>query len=517
MANTSESLGLTPFANRLQTNYTPSPGESDQIKDIIKSISVEISDLEIEAARILEPFRRKHDLLLEQLSSHRRLLSPVRRLPVEILREVFLCCLSNNPDSWMKQYECPLLLTRVCSRWRRLALSMPQLWSIIHAVIPGDSAPRVIVSAQKRVTAIQQWLLRAGASPLHITFADCQIQPTSAFFSHSALFAEIIQASTLWEDFTIILGPHSMHHIATLSATELPLLDTLSVNQPNGASENLSHSGLMAAPNLRKLSLDITENIATLNCMWSNLTNLTIRTDNCRTLSLTSQLSLDALVKILGQCSHLRRFQLESNLLRPQDVSANTTEPREVILPALHFICFRLGTVDIDPLLSSLRLPSLESLTFQSEREVAKITQFLPFLSRCVGTIRSITINHKHFPRDALLDCLKACPKLRSLQLFNAKPKPSWPQPTNPEPSIHTMTDALLDALSPPKGDYASDCPCPRLEHLEVMDAVQISEERLIEFIMQRQILHQTRGIAKLKVLRILNSFATPRMVDFLA
>ena len=494
------------FANRLGTNYAPSPSEAEQIKHTINTMSSEIAALEMEMARIMdlyEPLKRKRDMLLEQTCSHRRLLFLERQLPVEILREIFLFSLPNNPDSWMMQYECPLLLTRVCSRWRQVALSTTQLWSTIHVVVPEDSpspSKKFLCAAQRQATAIKTWLSWAGASPLNITFEDCKNQATEAFFTNSASFVSIIEASPFWKEFSIVLGTHSTHFIADLKATELPLLERLNISQPHRSTFSLSHSGIWRAPNLRRLSIDVNDGFTSLNCKWSGLTHLTIRNP--------SQLSFTTLLNILGQCLRLRSFHLEAiKLLEQLEGEVNTIACREITLSDLQDVTFKLGLFDINPFLASLRLPSLESLSFHSEWELTPITQFLPSLSQSVKTIQSISTRHSLFPHDHFLDYLKQCSKLRYLRLFDhRKAMNSWPQPL--EPSVapaHTMTDVLLDVLSPVGHDHAY-CPFPHLEHLEVLDDVDISEERLIEFIMQRQSLHQTQGIAKLEVVRIVNS-----------
>jgi len=500
------------FADRLGTNYAPDPSEAEQIKHTIKTMTSEIAAVEIEMTRIMELYeslRGKRDMLLEQTCSHRRLLFLERQLPVEILRQIFLCCLPNNPNSWVKQYECPLLLTRVCSRWRQVALSTTQLWSTIHAVVPEDSPDRnnsSLSSAQRRATAIKTWLSWAGTSPLNITFEDCKNEAMEAFFPNSTLFASITQASRLWKEFSIILGAHSTHHIVDLKATELPLLERLHISQPHSSYSSLSHSGIWGAPNLRRLSIDVNDEFESLDCKWTGLTHLTIRDPVLQ--------SFDTLFNILGQCSQLQSFYLKADDLPEQpEGEVDTVESQEITLPVLQDLTFDLGSVDIDQLLGLLRLPSLKSLSFHSKWE--STTQFLPLLSRSAKTIQSISTIHSLSPRDHFLDCLKPCSKLRSLRLFDhRKAVDSWPKPLEPPasvPSRYTMTNALLDALSSVGHDSAR-CPFPHLEHLEILDDVDISEERLVEFIMQRQALHQTQGIAKLEVVRVVNSF--PRTCD---
>ncbi|PFH46949.1 hypothetical protein AMATHDRAFT_125205, partial [Amanita thiersii Skay4041] len=53
--------------------------------------------------------------------------SPIQRLSPEILAEIFAHCLNKLHSNNIR--HCPLLLCRVCSSWRALALHTPRLWS----------------------------------------------------------------------------------------------------------------------------------------------------------------------------------------------------------------------------------------------------------------------------------------------------------------------------------------------------------------------------------------------------
>ena len=65
------------------------------------------------------------------------ILSPARRLPSDVLDEIFFHCLPTHHNPIMKYSESPLLLIRTCSSWRATALSS-QIWSKIHISLPGD-------------------------------------------------------------------------------------------------------------------------------------------------------------------------------------------------------------------------------------------------------------------------------------------------------------------------------------------------------------------------------------------
>ena len=52
-------------------------------------------------------------------------LSPIRRRPRELLQEIFLFNFEDFPC-------CAWVLSSVCSVWRRIALSMPRIWSKVR-------------------------------------------------------------------------------------------------------------------------------------------------------------------------------------------------------------------------------------------------------------------------------------------------------------------------------------------------------------------------------------------------
>ncbi|KAH6915661.1 hypothetical protein BKA70DRAFT_1556263 [Coprinopsis sp. MPI-PUGE-AT-0042] len=53
--------------------------------------------------------------------------SPIQRLPVELLRDIFAFCISELPSTDIS--EAPLLLCHVCSHWRAVAIDSARLWT----------------------------------------------------------------------------------------------------------------------------------------------------------------------------------------------------------------------------------------------------------------------------------------------------------------------------------------------------------------------------------------------------
>ncbi|KAG2157639.1 uncharacterized protein EDB93DRAFT_1078291, partial [Suillus bovinus] len=97
----------------------------------------------------------------------------IHRLPVELLQQIFLFIVNDAPD-YPSIFSCgpyafsvnvtspPLVLTRVCHRWRVVAHSTAEIWSRIQVVLPVQVKsftpffPRLL----------QSWLARSGNLPL---------------------------------------------------------------------------------------------------------------------------------------------------------------------------------------------------------------------------------------------------------------------------------------------------------------------------------------------------------------
>ncbi|KAK0435301.1 hypothetical protein EV421DRAFT_1908774 [Armillaria borealis] len=128
------------------SNATPSHDDCSLIKDSLSSLSaksVHLRDIIAEQdeviaklSRILDKYEdSREEMLSEQarvhdlLERHRRALSsPIRKLPIDIMRVIFLLASSNVADltdfAWTA--------THTCTEWRAIATETPTLWSKIH-------------------------------------------------------------------------------------------------------------------------------------------------------------------------------------------------------------------------------------------------------------------------------------------------------------------------------------------------------------------------------------------------
>ena len=159
--------------NTLGTHIIPSPSEVDQIQSVISGAESDLCQLETDMAGVQAEWSHLYHRSEEpraKIIAHKALLSPVRRLPTELLSEIFIHCLPDqrkmdgNHDSFQKK-EAPLFLRFVCRRWRVVSLSTQKLWSFVRA----NFTTRTI---NKTAEQTNIWLERASVRPLSVTFYE---------------------------------------------------------------------------------------------------------------------------------------------------------------------------------------------------------------------------------------------------------------------------------------------------------------------------------------------------------
>ncbi|KAF8976124.1 hypothetical protein BDQ17DRAFT_212312 [Cyathus striatus] len=172
----------SPFQH-LGTNYVPTVDEAKQIQDLLeisgqklRCIDTEIDQLQ----RQLDVLRERRSVMRDFSGRHRALLSPARKLTRDIVEEVFIACLPEDRNPYMSMTETPMLLTRICSLWKRIDLSTPRIWSEIHIVLPNVIKPNwnYIMTQEEELlrqrldqqqAAVKKWLDRSGSCPLSIS------------------------------------------------------------------------------------------------------------------------------------------------------------------------------------------------------------------------------------------------------------------------------------------------------------------------------------------------------------
>ncbi|KAG8811868.1 hypothetical protein FRC18_003228, partial [Serendipita sp. 400] len=123
----SELMGDLALPQVVQSDYVPSELEQEQISSRIISMELIQEKLEKE----IEEVKRSLDLRIAEARARREIieslkgsLSAIRRLPDELLGEVFTFCVRLGGTS-------PWVLAHVSQRFRKIAFNTRKLWSTI--------------------------------------------------------------------------------------------------------------------------------------------------------------------------------------------------------------------------------------------------------------------------------------------------------------------------------------------------------------------------------------------------
>ncbi|KAK7472441.1 hypothetical protein VKT23_000556 [Stygiomarasmius scandens] len=116
----------------------PSDLESMHIKSLIQDLQDDIDGHEAEMKRLrkaLTAEKRRGDALRRDVDRYRAMISPVRKLPVEILMLIFeFCCIRGSKTfglelSFDEYFDTTNALSQTCSLWRGIVTSSPKLWA----------------------------------------------------------------------------------------------------------------------------------------------------------------------------------------------------------------------------------------------------------------------------------------------------------------------------------------------------------------------------------------------------
>ncbi|KAK7439814.1 hypothetical protein VKT23_017389 [Stygiomarasmius scandens] len=118
--------------DRFRSMDMPSETEIAQMRPLVDECQLELDNYseEIEKlSEILTTLKRKRDELQAYRDRQTSFFSPVRKLPVEILTEIFSLCCDTGLVINDKVSASALSLSQTCSFWHRVMLSRPGLWS----------------------------------------------------------------------------------------------------------------------------------------------------------------------------------------------------------------------------------------------------------------------------------------------------------------------------------------------------------------------------------------------------
>ncbi|KAJ7888096.1 hypothetical protein B0H14DRAFT_1213320 [Mycena olivaceomarginata] len=168
-SESSESQPLRDFHRLLTSNNVPLDSEIPFIHDIMSDGQKQVDALEA----VIVQLTRKRDEIVENIRQHRAILSPVRRVPPELVCEILVLSLSSDDDEDTPNRP-PWYFGHICRFWRHCVLAYPALWSSI--TIPSSSSSS---DPHPLISMIEIQLVRCADAPLRVCWSPSDERTTA--------------------------------------------------------------------------------------------------------------------------------------------------------------------------------------------------------------------------------------------------------------------------------------------------------------------------------------------------
>ncbi|KZP34320.1 hypothetical protein FIBSPDRAFT_1035387 [Athelia psychrophila] len=394
------------------------PSQVLAVEQTVAATLTDIRELDREISRYeaaAEELRSKRTTLQYFADTHKSLLTPATRLPADVLTQIFQHCviapwLSSAPHLWNLRYECdntPLMVASVSRQWRNVALSTPQLWSVLSLVLRPKHTKQYIELAK-------MWLFRAGNSPLSIrlvTYKDYN----EPFRKLMEIFAP---TSRRWRHIHFKLPLPVVQYLIGVNF-DIPIAEML---QLHGWGDDLfpvptgSHAprlrGFHAGPNVTTRSLTLP---------WDQLRDVKFISEDG---------DFQSAINILALTPDVERCELRVEGYGPGVRPAVLVNHTSLQLRQLRSLIAVFEDTDPTALFANLRMPNIRELSLSVETSWEPLKPSLMTLCSETSLEKLSLHTWTMFPEDAIflsggdmVEILEAAQCLRVLEVLDINPK----------------------------------------------------------------------------------------------
>ncbi len=291
---------ILTFDNLLHSNDPPSPSEECELRDSISVGEARVAAIDDHVAALkelqqalssqlatigaeLEGLDSERGKVVARIAEHKRLLSPVRRLPPEILYKIFLSIIifpmpraqSQRYEYWWDFFpsESPLwTIELVCKTWRRAVLGFPELWSSINIYLNDDNFS---FSNFRYVRQLARQVTRSQSHPLSILICTASHQTSASSMSLPPQLSTLLFTMQDRIQSLYLYLPAAMFTVVATLQLYLPILRKLTLLSTNANDfQNLSRMKLFGdTPLLHVLNtVDIQSVVSVLDLPYHQIT-----------------------------------------------------------------------------------------------------------------------------------------------------------------------------------------------------------------------------------------------------
>ncbi|KAK7043120.1 hypothetical protein VNI00_008474 [Paramarasmius palmivorus] len=409
------------YLSQHPANHISLDHEIPSLGEALQECLAEVKGYDQELKRMLEATRRmtkRREYLWGMAKRLRGMItSSIRRLPPEILLHVFHLTWQQGGQWGCEQSKTRITLTlgQVCSHWRTLVHSTPQLWSDIKVEFRAKDSAKFA----RRVLRWNQFLLeKTRHNLLDIQFIVPEYPwETPLDFdteyntqTHQPVISELLRYGTRWQtaDLTVMRDevftlPQDLPHLTTLTVLRRQVLEE-SFPEQIWIAESGPPSPLFA-PRLSNLSLSAVE-IRLAEPV--NLDSLTCLMLDCY--------YMDTLLDILRYAPNLMDVHIAGPVMPRTSTSSGVVTSRLRTLEAKHLS-------SIPGFFRRLTLPCLSSLYISETSNASAIEedndfQLASFLSRSKPPLSNLTLKvKKSLAYEGLIHVLGMLPNVTSFTL----------------------------------------------------------------------------------------------------
>ncbi|KAK0450494.1 uncharacterized protein EV420DRAFT_1312215 [Desarmillaria tabescens] len=391
---------------------------SNQIIHLFHLESV-IGDGHAFLSRIMERITQTRAALEELLDEERRVerliqscktvISPIRNIPEDIVREIFVACLDidkpERKDS-LDRNSPPLALSRVCRDWRSIALSTSQLWSFLS--LDFDRYRNEVAC----LYLLQMYILRSGMHDITLS-----LRSTEGLSAKNPLIPILFSSAPRWIDLHIAIPYLALHAFSPVRGS-LYCLTRLRVEfmneppMPLAAHSKPIFNAFEYAPLLCSMSINtVCSAVEQLSLPWPQLTQFT-GNDWTSTYIDILQLAPD-MGSMSLQCDDDRDFDIVLPSLPFRHHGLRRLHVHEEVESPSSDILSEGGIVHV---LSHIEFPALQTLSMAYQHPDIRIPSSLH-----LGNLSSLSIDASFIiPTGAqanLLSLLRTTPSLTHLSM----------------------------------------------------------------------------------------------------